>query len=132
MTENITLSVELFESPEKLYKAWLSSSQHSKFTDGKAKINPEPGGEFTAWDDYISGKTIELEPYSRIVQTWRTTEFAASTPDSRLEILFEPFEQGTKLTLIHTNIPEGTSKEYEQGWIDFYFTPMKEYFVRKK
>ena len=55
------------------------------------------------------------------------TEFAAQDPDSRLEILLEPVPEGTKLTLIHQEIPEG-QPDYALGWEDFYFKPMREYF----
>jgi activator of HSP90 ATPase len=34
----------------------------------------------------------------------------------------------TKVTLIHSNIPEGQADGYKQGWEDFYFKPMREYF----
>jgi hypothetical protein len=37
---------------------------------------------------------------------------------------------GCELTLIHTNIPEAQT-QYKQGWIDNYFTPMKNYFAEK-
>ncbi len=30
-------------------------------------------GKMDSWDGYITGKTVELRPYSRIVQKWRTT-----------------------------------------------------------
>ena len=48
------------------------------------------------------------------------------TPFSRL--LFEAADGGTKLTLVHENIPEGQSDAYEQGWHEHYFAPMKAYF----
>ncbi len=68
------------------------------------------------------------------MQAWRTTEFPEGSPDSRLEMLLEEAKGGTKITLVHTNIPDGQGKDYEQGWIAFYFKPMKQYFKpwRKK
>ena len=42
----------------------------------------------TAWDGYISGRNVELIPGERIVQTWRTSEFGVSDPDSNLEDAF--------------------------------------------
>jgi activator of HSP90 ATPase len=119
-------------SAEKLYLAWLDSKAHSAFTGGKAKIQPKVGGKFTAWDEYILGTTIELEPYRRIVQSWRTTEFPQDSPDSRLEILFEEVAEGTKLTLKHSRLPRGQAEMYRQGWIDYYFEPMKTYFSKTK
>ena len=97
-------------------------------TGNAAKVDGKVGGKFTAWDGYIFGSTLELEPDQRIVQAWRTSEFPEDAPDSRLEILFEEVAEGTKVTLIHSNMPEDQVDSYRQGWEDFYFRPMKEYF----
>jgi uncharacterized protein YndB with AHSA1/START domain len=130
-TESITLWEIFPASPREIYDAWLSSA-HGKMVGSTATVDPRVGGAFTAWDGYIRGTTLEMEPYRRIVQAWRTTEFSAASPDSRLELLLEQVEGGTRLTIRHTEIPEGQSASLEQGWIDHYFRPMKEYFARKR
>jgi activator of HSP90 ATPase len=128
MLEKIELSTILPVGPEKLYRAWLDSAEHTAFTGGAAIIEPQVGGAFSAWDGYIQGVTLVLEPYRRIVQTWRTTEFPEASADSRLEVLLEEVEAGTKLTLIHSEIPAGQGEDYRQGWVENYFNPMEEYF----
>jgi activator of HSP90 ATPase len=70
-----------------------------------------------------------LEPERRIVQSWRTTEFDEADPDSQIEFLLEPAPQGTRLTLNHTNVPDGHD-DYQSGWHDCYFEPMKEHFSK--
>jgi activator of HSP90 ATPase len=130
MKEKIKLSTTLPVSPEIIYKAWLNSKEHAAFTGAAAKITAKKGSPFNAWDGYISGKNLELEPNKRIIQSWRTTEFSETDDDSTLEILLEGTKKSTKLTLIHTNIPEGQGKSYKQGWKDFYFVPMKKYFLK--
>jgi len=132
MTESIKLSATLDATPQWVYEAWLSSKEHSSFTASKALIDPKVGGRFSAWDDYISGTTVALEPYRRIVQKWRTTEFPTGAPDSRLEVLLEETGGGTRITLVHNEIPEGQGQQYKDGWRDFYFKPMKKYFAGKK
>jgi len=130
-TESFTLWEIFPASPREMYDAWLSSA-HGKMVGSTATVDPRVGGAFTAWDGYMRGTTLELEPYRRIVQAWRTTEFSAASPDSRLELLLEQVEGGTRLTIRHTEIPEGKSASLEQGWIDHYYRPMKEYFARKR
>jgi activator of HSP90 ATPase len=98
-------------------------------TGGAAHIDPTIGGYHSEWDSYITGRTLELEPNRRIVQSWRTAEFPADSPDSHLEVLLEAVEGGTKLTLKHSRIPEGQGKSYESGWVENYFDPMKRYFA---
>jgi len=73
--------------------------EHTNFTGSSAKINPKVGGKFTAWDGYITGKTIELDLNKRILQNWRTTDFPEETPDSKVELIFVNVDKGTKLIL---------------------------------
>ncbi|MEK6959115.1 MAG: SRPBCC domain-containing protein [archaeon] len=111
-----------------IYSAWLDGKKHSEFTGSKATASDKVGGEFTAWDEYAKGKNIVLEPYKRIVQEWRTSEFPKKSESSRLEVLFEEKKESTKVTITQTKIPSGQGKNYRQGWIDYYFAPMKKYF----
>ncbi len=132
MQPQIKISAIFPVTAKRLYDAWLSSSLHSGFTGSKALIDGRIGGKFTAGNGYISGINLVLQPYGRIVQAWRTTDFHESFPDSRLEILFEKHNNGTKVTFIHSQIPPGDEKKYEKGWKTFYFKPMKQYFQKKK
>jgi activator of HSP90 ATPase len=131
-TDSIKASAVVAAAPEAVYTAWLSSKGHAAMTGSPAKITARAGSAFSTWDGYISGKTLEVEPSLRIVQTWRTTDFSEEEPDSSLEVLFEKAKGGTKVTLVHTKIPAGHGEEYRRGWVDFYFKPMKEYFASLK
>jgi activator of HSP90 ATPase len=117
-------------TPEQLFDGWLSSTGHAAFTGSPAKVEDGIGGAFSAWDGYIWGRTLERERPHRIVQAWRTSEFPEDSPDSRVEIVLEKIKEGVRLTLKHMNIPEGQATGYKQGWEDFYFKPMREYFER--
>ena len=110
-----------------IYNAWLSSEGHSKMTGGAAIVSDVVDGVFTAWDGYIEGKNLVLEPNRRIIQSWRTSEFEADEPDSELEILLAEHDNGTEITLLHRNLP-AHGEQYNQGWVNHYFNPMKEYF----
>lgn len=130
--ESIRLTIMLPVSPLEIYAAWLDSEEHSKFTGGVAEIDPHVGGIFNIWDGYITGKNLQLEPGHRILQSWRTTEFPPGSPDSRLEVFIESKSGGAELTLNHTDIPDGQAEMYSQGWKEFYFEPMLEYFQHEQ
>jgi activator of HSP90 ATPase len=123
----IKLKTSFPVKPKIIYDAWLNSEEHSKMTGSTAVFTKEIGGLFTAWDGYISGKNVALTPNREIIQEWRTTEFSDEQASSKLTIHLEEAPKGCELTLTHTNIPSGQS-DYEKGWTDFYFTPMREYF----
>ncbi|HSB90412.1 MAG TPA: SRPBCC domain-containing protein [Anaerolineales bacterium] len=128
MADRFTISTTLEATPRRVYTAWMSSKDHSAFTGDTAKIAARVGGAHSEFSGYITGKTLELEPYRRIVQSWRTTEFPDGSPDSRLELILEDRKGKTRLTLIHSGIPDGQGPEYNQGWKDNYFVPMAAYF----
>jgi len=127
--DSITISAVIPAEPGAVYRAWMSSKGHSLMTGSSARIRATAGGTFTAWDGYIRGRTRQLQPGARIVQSWRTTDFADDAEDSRLEVIFAPARGGTRLTLKHTGLPPGSATEYRRGWWDFYLRPMKEYFT---
>jgi activator of HSP90 ATPase len=130
MSNGFELTVLLPANPEEIYTAWLDSEGHAALTGSPAQVDGRVGGEFSAWDGYITGTTLELEPPRRIVQAWRTTGFPVAAPDSRLEIQLKSVGGGARLTLIHTDMPAGQEDSYRQGWEDFYFSPMREYFLK--
>ena len=114
-------------SPPAIYRAWLNSQTHTKMTGSPAQASPEVSAEFSAWDGYIHGRNLELDPPRRILQAWRTIEFAENDPDSLLEVLLQPVEGGTQVVLRHSNLP-AHGDQYREGWVENYFTPMKAYF----
>jgi activator of HSP90 ATPase len=131
MAFKFTVSETFPATPRAVYDAWLDGRRHSEMTGGAASGSAKVGTPFTAWDGYIRGRNLELETGRRIVQSWRTTEFGDDDPDSKITLTLKPVDGGTKLILLHTNIPDGQGG-YKQGWIDHYFVPMKEYFAKAK
>lgn len=130
--EYIEVEATFDASPEQIYKGWLDSEIHTLFTGGSpAIVDPVVGGSFSAWDGYISGKNLALEPNKKIVQTWRSTDFPNDCDDSKIEIILTETDEGTHLKIKHSEIPSGQGDGYRQGWIDYYFKPMKEYFEKE-
>lgn len=128
MPYQFTLKTTIPATPQQVYDAWLSSKEHSAMTGGVANVDPKVGGDFDAWDGYITGKTIELDPGRRILQTWRTSQFTEKDSDSIIEVLLESDGDGTLLTLIHSNVPDGQTSYEEVGWQQHYFEPMQKRF----
>jgi uncharacterized protein YndB with AHSA1/START domain len=131
-TDSLKVSAVIPVAPQVVYAAWLNNKEHGAMTDTPAaQISARVGGKFTAGGGYMWGTTLELNPPKKIVQSWRTSEFPEDAPDSRLEVVLEEAEGGTRVTIIQTEIPPGQGTKYSQGWIDYYFTPMKQYFAGK-
>ena len=132
MPYTYTLTSIIPASAQEIYDAWLDSLAHSEMTGGEATMSDEIGAEVSAWDGYISGRNLELVPGERIVQSWRTTEFTDEHDDSIVTVTLEDMEDGTVLTLVHSNVPDEQTSYEEGGWESKYFEPMKVYFDNLK
>jgi uncharacterized protein YndB with AHSA1/START domain len=127
-TTSFELSVVIPAPPERVYEALTDQKLHAAFTGARAAGKPVPGGRFTAWDGYIEGSYLELEPPVRIVQQWSTTEWPAGAPPSRVEFHLTGVPEGTELRLLHSAVPAEQAESYRQGWIDYYWHPLRRYF----
>ncbi len=114
-------------SPGKVYNAWLDSDKHSEMIGAKSIMNTDVGASFSVWDDYISGRNLELVSEQKIVQSWRTLDFKENDKDSIVEIELRSIENGCELTLTHSSIPEN-QPNYQEGWVENYFKPMEDFF----
>jgi uncharacterized protein YndB with AHSA1/START domain len=128
---DFTLTALIPASAREIYEAWLDSLAHSEMTGGEARMSDEIGGEVSAWAGYITGRNPELVPHERIVQSWRTTEFTDDHGDSIVTVTLEDDDEGTLLTLVHSNVPDGQTKYEQRGWQEHYFEPMAEFFSKR-
>ncbi len=132
MSLKFTLTAKIPASAKAIYNAWLDSEEHALMTDSESAVaSHDVGAEYKAHGEYITGINKELVPNKKIVQTWRSSSFKKSDPDSLIEVLLVEKNGATEITLIHSNIPE---PEYhvEKGWVDHYFEPMTRYFLAKQ
>lgn len=118
-------------TPDEVYDAFMDAKKHSAFTGSKATSDPKVGGKFTAWDGYISGKNLELERGKKIVQEWSTTDWPDASLSSRLELTFKNTKGGTEISMIHSNVPPEQAGDLAEGWVEFYWKPLEEYFTKQ-
>jgi len=128
MSFDFTVSDVIPASAQDIYDAWLDLAGHSAMTGGEAHASASVGDPFDAWGGYISGSNLELDPGRRILQSWRTTRFTEDDADSRIEVSLASVDGGTRVTIHHTNVPDGHTGYQDGGWENHYFVPMKRYF----
>ena len=118
-------------SPEDVYRAFLSSKKHTEFTGSEAKCSTRVGGRFTAWNKYISGKNVELVEGKKIVQEWKTSEWPEVYQPSIVKIALKKKGGGTQLSMIQSRVPASQVDQYDKGWYESYWEPLKQYFRTK-
>jgi activator of HSP90 ATPase len=128
----IKQKVVVAASPREVYEAYVDPKKHSKFTGSKATGKAVVGGKYTAWDGYIFGKHLTLEKDKLVVQEWQTTEWPEGYPPSKLELTFKEVSGGTEIQLVQSNVPAAQEDELAEGWIEFYWNPLKEYFKKQQ
>ena len=129
MTKVIRQTVHFDVPPRDVFEALMDSKKLAAFTGDAAKIVRRVGGAFSVWGGYATGKTLRLEKDKVIVQSWRTTDFAIGDPDSKVTVRLSKKGNGTRLAFVQSGVPDGQAVDLRQGWIDFYWTPLKEFLT---
>lgn len=111
--------------PEDVYKALTTEITIRLWTGDLVKIDPREGGEFSMWDDAITGKFIELEPYKKIVQQWY---FGEQEEPSIVTIKLHEDKKGTSFELQHSNIPADAFDDIVTGWKETYIASLVEFY----
>jgi len=130
--EVIRQKVLIEAGPVEVYEAYVNPKKHAEFTGSPATGRPRVGGKFTAWDGYILGKYLVLEKGKRVVHEWKTTEWPAGYPPSLVELTLKKKDKKTELRMVHSRAPAEQAKEYAQGWMDYYWEPLKAHFRKDK
>lgn len=131
-TATLVQHVFVAAPPADVYRALTDPQLHGAFTGTVCVGEPVEGGAYTAGSGYMHGVFEKLEADKLIVQTWTTTEWPKGAPPSRLEFAFEPSGNGTELTMTHSEVPLSQAENYRQGWIDFYWNPLRAHFAAAK
>jgi uncharacterized protein YndB with AHSA1/START domain len=127
-TTTIVQHVFVQATPEQVFDALVQPAIASSMIGGECTGDPLVGATFTHWNGYIIGKHLELVRGERLVQEWTTTEWPKGAPPSRLELQLTGTGGGTELTMTHSLVPSDQAEDYRQGWIDYYWTPMRAHF----
>ena len=128
-TKTLQQTVMFKASPRQVYDMLMDSNKHHRSLSGQpAKISRKVGGKFTAWGSHISGFNLALKPGQKIVQAWRATGW---WPDHYSVAIYEIAKTrgGTRLKFTQIGIPPNRFSGHYRGWIETYWTPMKEIFA---
>lgn len=85
----------------------------------RAILDPRPGGRFTLFfgNTSVEGRYLELDPPRRVVITWGRGGSETFPPDaSTLEVTLVPEGDGTRLSIVHSGLPEAEKPPHAVGW----------------
>ena len=124
-TKTLQQKVRFKASPTEVYEMLMDSGKHRSLSGMPAKISKKVGGRFTAWGSHITGLNLALLPGRKIVQAWRATGW---WPDHYSIAIFDikKIRGGSRLEFTQIGIPPHRYSGHYRGWIEAYWTPMKE------
>jgi activator of HSP90 ATPase len=127
-TKTIRQTITFKASPREVYDMIMDSSKHESLSGEMARISKKVGGAFVAWNGHISGINLVLKPGEKIVQAWRATGW---WEDHYSIAIFDiqKVPTGTKLKFTQIGVPPHRYSGHYRGWIEAYWTPMKEVFA---
>lgn len=89
-----------------------------------ARLDARPGGEFrfeVATGEWCAGEFLEVDPPRRVVFTWGwenpTMDLAPGSSVVEVELISE--DGGTRLTLIHRDLPDESLAIHADGWLRY-------------
>ena len=110
--------------PSAVFRALVERTQIEEWTGSPAVMDDRVGTNFSLWGDSILGTNLEVVPDAKLVQRWRASDWLN---DSRVTFILLPDAGGTRVELLHEEVPDDQAEEYAAGWNDSYFGPLKEY-----
>jgi len=114
---------------QELFNALTRKDMIQIFTGGEAKMHEQAieGGTFELLGGNITGKFIEVTPFTKIVQDWRLKSWPAGIT-SKVTITIKQTKEDTKIVIKQTGVPSKEVESTREGWHRYYFHAMKRSF----
>lgn len=128
-TTLIQHTVHFNATPKEVYEIIMDQDLHSEIAGSEAITSREIEGEFEVFEGYCKGYNIELKDGEKIVQAWNFAE--DGWPEDHYSIctfMFEPYDEGTRMTFVQTDVPADKYEALDSGWYRFYWDNMTDYF----
>jgi activator of HSP90 ATPase len=129
MAKVVRQSVVLPASVRELYAMYLSPKAHAAITGSKVQIGARPGSRFSAFNGALRGHMLQTIPGRLIVQSWRSSPFHKSDPDSTLILRFTARGRKGRIDLVHVNVPDHDYRSVNNGWKTYYWKPWRKYLA---
>jgi uncharacterized protein YndB with AHSA1/START domain len=115
-------SIEIAAAPSAVFEYLVTADGMTAWMGQHAELDPSVGGLFAVdIQGYpVRGEYLELDPPHRAVVSWG---FAGSDDlppgHSRVEFTLTAIPSGTRVDLVHSNLPETRAASHGVGWAHF-------------
>ncbi len=117
-----TAAIEIDAPPEIVFAHLVTSEGMMAWMGQRVELDPTPGGLFAVDinGEQIRGTFLEIEPPRRVIVSWGVVGDADHPAgSSRVEFMLTPCGSGTRLELLHAQLPASQADMHERGWKHF-------------
>ena len=128
---DLQLHCELSAPAEMVFYTWQNGYTQGNIIGALCKINPIIQGHFELWNGAVEGIFLDIQKPHTLKMTWKTIDFAATTPPTLLTLTFQQHAKGgSRLIVTHENIPEMMLQQFKMAWEDVYFPQARQFFFQ--
>lgn len=130
-TTTVTDNEEFRTTAEEMYQTFVDPQRLAAFTRAPPRVfeGAKPGGKYELFDGNVSGEYLELEPHTKIVQSWRLAQWPAGHY-SKLKIEFDQndVDHVTVMRVTWDGVPVGQEDVTKRNWLEYYVKSIKRTF----
>jgi uncharacterized protein YndB with AHSA1/START domain len=122
MADPIRASIYIDAEPDRVFSYFTRPEAMVRWMGDFARLDPTPGGEFAV--DIkgvpVRGRYLEVEPPTRLLISWGHAGSDRLPPGtSTLEVRLRPERHGTRVDIVHSDLPEPEASRHVRGWQHF-------------
>jgi uncharacterized protein YndB with AHSA1/START domain len=101
--------------------------------DTSVEIDLQISGEYKIFSGSIAGLFLQILPPTELAYTWKPVKSRRRWRDSVVEWKLAPEGDGTRVNLVHRDLPNQTERDsHDDGWDIFWLWPMKAWLEGSK
>jgi len=117
----VTSEVVVGAPPDTVFPFFTDPERMVRWMGTEADIDPRPGGAYrilVAGQYAARGEFVEVDPPNRVVFTWGWEGEGNPVPPgaSTVEVTLTPQDEGTRVVLVHRDLPEDSLAPHAHGW----------------
>ncbi len=115
-------SIDIEASPERVFDFLVTDAGMTSWMGQWASLDPVPGGHFAVdIAGYpVRGRFLEVDPPRRVTVSWGFAGDETLPPGrSTVSFALSPTSTGTRVEVVHTDLPEDGVGAHAAGWSHF-------------
>ena len=127
---SIKTSFIIYAVPEKVFEALTDTGIITAWSGEIGVVENKAGGKLELFDGWVKGEVLSFKPGKELSYTWKASEWSKNTLPSIVKYSLKEHAAGTEIILEHTQLPSAEEAEkHRNGWIDYVFEPLNDYFT---